>query len=181
MDKQSLRQHAKNIRNNANSSKISALICENIRKTPEFQKAKNIMIYYPFGSEINILELLEDTTKNWVLPKVTGDEIDVYFYEKNDILSENQWKIPEPCIDSKKTNTKVIDMVILPGLCADKKGFRVGYGLGFYDRFLRNVHPQCIKLIPVVSELFLDEVPKDLWDEPLDIVITEKEIFKINA
>ena len=72
-------------------------------------------------------------------------------------------------------------MVILPGLCADKNGFRIGYGLGFYDRFLRNVPNNCVKLIPVVSELFCEEVPKDLWDEPLDIVVTEKEIFKINS
>jgi len=181
MDKQSLRQHAKKVRNGANSSQISTSICENIRKTPEFQNAKNIMIYYPFGSEINILELLEDTSKNWILPKVTGEEIEVYFYDKDDFLSENQWKIPEPCTEIKKTDKKVIDMVILPGLCADKKGFRIGYGMGFYDRFLRNVHKECVKLIPVVSELFIDEVPKDLWDEPLDIVVTEKEIFKINA
>lgn len=181
MDKQSLRQYAKNVRNIANSSQISTLICENIRKTQEFKNAKNIMIYYPFGSEINILELLKDTSKNWILPKVTGDNLDVYFYSQGDILSENQWKIPEPCLENKKTDKKVIDMVILPGLCADKKGYRIGYGLGFYDRFLRFVPRRCVKLIPVVSELFLDEVPKDLWDESLDIVITEKEIFKINA
>lgn len=181
MDKQSLRQHAKKVRQEANSSQISDLICENIRQIPEFQKAKNIMIYYPFGSEINILDLLQDESKNWILPKVVGDDIEVYFYKKGDTLSENQWKIPEPCIDDKKTAKSSIDMVILPGLCADKKGFRIGYGLGFYDRFLRNAPKKCIKLIPVMSELFLDEVPKDLWDEPLDIVVTEKEIFKINA
>lgn len=181
MDKQALRQHAKNVRRKTNSSQISTLICENIRNIPEFQKAKNIMIYYPFGSEINVLELLEDTTKNWLLPKVDGDEIDVYSYDKNDILSENQWKIPEPCLENKKTDKKVIDMVILPGLCADKKGYRIGYGMGFYDRFLRTIPSKCIKLIPVVSELFISEVPKDLWDEPLDIVVTEKGVFKINA
>ena len=181
MDKQSLRQHAKNVRNNVNSDEISTSICENIRKTKEFQTSKNIMIYYPFGSEINILALLDDTSKNWILPKVTGNEIDVYFYSKEDILSENQWKIPEPCLEEKKTSKKIIDMVILPGLCADKNGFRIGYGLGFYDRFLRNLPNNCVKLIPVVSELFLEEVPKDLWDEPLDIVVTEKEIFKINS
>ncbi len=181
MDKQSLRQHAKNVRNNVNSDEISTSICENIRKTKEFQASKNIMIYYPFGSEINILGLLDDTSKNWILPKVTGDEIDVYFYSKEDILSNNQWKIPEPCLEEKKTSKKIIDMVILPGLCADKNGFRIGYGLGFYDRFLRNVPNNCVKLIPVVSELFCEEVPKDLWDEPLDIVVTEKEIFKINS
>lgn len=180
MDKQSLRQHAKNVRNSANSSEISTLVCENIRKTQEFQNAKNIMLYYPFGSEINILWLLDDDSKNWLLPKVDGEEIDVYFYSKDDILSENQWEIPEPCIEEKKADKKDIDMVILPGLCADKKGFRIGYGLGFYDRFLRNLPTKCIKLIPVMSELFFDEVPKDLWDEPLDIVVTEKDVFKIN-
>ena len=181
MDKQSLRQHAKSVRNNVNSNEISTLICENIKKTQEFQNSKNIMIYYPFGSEINILALQEDDSKNWILPKVVDDDIEVYFYSKGDILSENQWKIPEPCTENKKTDKKIIDMVILPGLCADKKGFRIGYGLGFYDRFLRNAPNKCVKLIPVVSELFLDEVPKDLWDEPLDIVVTEKEIYKINS
>ncbi len=181
MDKESLRKHAKNIRNIANSSQISDLICKNIEQTKEFQNAKNVMLYYPFGSEINILGLIDKVKKNWLLPKVVDDEIDVYFYSKGDLLSKNKWQIPEPCIDSQKTDKKNIDLVIIPGLCADKRGFRIGYGLGFYDRFLRNIPPKCKRLIPVVSELFLDEVPKDLWDEPVDIVVTEKDIHKIKS
>lgn len=181
MDKESLRKHAKEVRRAANSEKISELICKNIKASKEFQEAQNVMLYYPFGSEINVLGLIEDSSKNWIFPKVVDDELDVYFYEKGDILSKNQWQIPEPCIDGKKTDKKNIDLVIIPGLCADKRGFRLGYGLGFYDRFLRNIPQKCKRLIPIVSELFVEEVPKDLWDEPVDIIVTEKEIYKTKA
>lgn len=181
MDKESLRKHAKQVRNRADSDKVSELICENIKITEEFQNAENVMLYYPFGSEINVLKLIDSVNKKWILPKVIDDEIEVYFYDKGDMLSKNKWQIPEPCIDSKKTDKNNIDLVIIPGLCADKKGFRIGYGLGFYDRFLRNIPVKCKRLIPVVSELFLDEVPKDLWDEPVDIVVTEEEIHKTKA
>lgn len=181
MDKESLRKHAKKVRSLANSAEISDLICENIKKTKEFQNAQNIMLYYPFGSEINILGLIDEIGKRWILPKVIDDEIDVYFYDKGDMLSKNKWQIPEPCIDSQKTDKNNIDLVIIPGLCADKKGFRIGYGLGFYDRFLRNIPTKCKRLIPVVSDLFFDEVPKDLWDEPVDTVVTENGIHKIKS
>ena len=181
MDKQSLRKHAKEIRLKANSTQISELICKNILQTQAFQNAKNVMLYYPFGSEIDIMGLVDKVKKTWLLPKVFEDDIEVYFYDKGDMLSKNKWQILEPCLDDKKTDKNAVDLVIIPGLCADKKGFRLGYGLGFYDRFLRNIPSKCKKLIPVVSELFIDEVPKDLWDEPIDIVVTEKEIFKINS
>lgn len=181
MDKESLRKHAKNVRRLADSEKVSELICKNIQKTKEFQDANNVMLYYPFGSEINILKLIDTAQKKWILPKVIDDEIEVYFYDKGDMLSKNKWQIPEPCLDEKKTKKTNIDLVIIPGLCADKKGFRIGYGLGFYDRFLRNIPTKCKRLIPVVSELFFDEVPKDLWDEPVDTIVTENEIYEIKS
>lgn len=181
MDKQSLREHAKNVRKNSNSPNIGKFICENIKNTKAFEKSQNIMLYYPFGSEINLLELLDNQDKNWYLPRVEEDEIEVYLYEKGDMLSENKWQIPEPCLEDKKVDKKVVDMVVVPALCADKRGFRIGYGLGFYDRFLRNMPSGCIRLIPVMAELFLDEVPKDLWDEPANIVVTEKDIYEITS
>lgn len=181
MDKESLRKYAKETRKKTNCDEMSEAICENIIFSDAFKSAKNVMIYYPFGSEINILKLTEKADKNWLLPRVNGDEMDVYFFKKGDTLSYNQWQIPEPCIEEQKAEKKDIDLVIIPGLCADKKGFRLGYGLGFYDRFLRNIPQKCKKLIPVISELFLDEVPKDLWDEPIDIVVTEKEIYQTKA
>jgi 5-formyltetrahydrofolate cyclo-ligase len=181
MDKQSLREHAKHVRKNIHSNKLSSLICKNIKATKEYQQSQNIMLYYPFGNELNVLELIDDASKSWILPKVVEDDLDIYFYEKGDMLTQNQWRIKEPCLEDKKANLRNLDMVILPGLCADKKGFRLGYGMGYYDRFLRKIPRDCIKILPVVSELFIEEVPKDLWDEPVDIVVTEKEILKINS
>lgn len=181
MDKQSLREHAKQIRKKAGTSIISLAICNNIKQSEEYKRSKNIMMYYPFGSELNLLKLMDDTSKSWFLPKVSGDELDVYIYQKGDPLNINQWQIKEPCLEERKTNKNSLDLVIIPGLCADKKGFRLGYGMGFYDRFVRNLPTNCIKMLPVVDELFMDEIPKDLWDEPIDIVVTEKGSFKINS
>lgn len=178
MTKHALREHAKQIRGKVDLPHFTSEIIDKIKSLPEFKKAENIMIYYPHGTEFNLLPLMDIDGKKWLLPKVNGEEIDAYFYEKDDDLCTNKWNIPEPCMHEREGSKASLDMVILPGLCADKMGFRLGYGLGFYDRFMRDLPKKCVKVLPVLDELFIDELPKDQWDEPVDIVVSEKNIYR---
>lgn len=178
MSKHILREHAKKIRSQSDMAYISLEVIKKLKTLPEFEKASNIMLYYPYRSEMDFLSLLDAEDKKWLLPRVNGENLDVCFYEKKDQLDKNKWGIPEPCISSEAVDKDVLDMVVLPGLCADKKGFRLGYGLGFYDRFVRDLPTKCVKVLPVLEELFIDELPKDQWDEPVDIIITEKNVYR---
>ena len=92
-------------------------------------------------------------------------------------LVQNAWMIHEPVHNDLVENAK-IDAVLVPLLCFDKKGFRVGYGKGFYDKFLRNCRADCLKIglshFPPVDEI--EDVNE--FDVRLDYCLTPDEIFK---
>jgi 5-formyltetrahydrofolate cyclo-ligase len=91
-------------------------------------------------------------------------------------LTENSWKVPEPA-DGQPVDPSEIDMVLVPLVCFDERGFRVGYGKGYYDRFLNKCRPDCLKIglsfFPPVEKI--DDVHEG--DVPLDFCITSAEVY----
>lgn len=167
--KSSLRTKAKDIRKNLNLEKISEQIVKKIKQLEIYQTAKNIMIFYPTNYEINLLNLLDDK-KKFFLPKVSGLELMVCPYNKNEKLEKSSFNIFEPC--SSPQSPKILDLVIVPALMADKNGYRLGYGGGFYDRFIPKLKPECKTLTVVPFELFVEELPHEEFDIKTDLVIT---------
>lgn len=167
--KSSLRTKAKDIRKNLNIEKISEQIVKKIKQLEIYQTAKNIMIFYPTNYEINLLNLLDDR-KNFFLPKVSGLELMVCPYNKNEKLEKSSFNIFEPC--SYPQNPEILDLVIVPALMADKNGYRLGYGGGFYDRFIPTLKAECKTLTVVPFELFVEELPQEEFDIKTDLVIT---------
>lgn len=92
-------------------------------------------------------------------------------------LIENKWKIPEP-LNGDTVKPEQIDMVLVPGLCFDRQGLRVGYGKGFYDRLLVKCRPDCIK----IGLSFFQPVDRitDVHegDAALDFCVTPDGIFR---
>jgi 5-formyltetrahydrofolate cyclo-ligase len=179
--KKEYRNYAKKQRAEINIEKISFLICENIKNQDFYKKSKNILGFYPFNSEINITELCKDNSKNWFLPVIetSTKELFVHPYKYGDNLAENCYKVPEP-LTSRENNIEKIDLIFAPALMADKNGFRLGYGAGYYDRFLPLLKDSCIKVVPLPEELFVENLPYDNFDIPVNIVVTEKTVCFIN-
>ena len=104
-------------------------------------------------------------------------EIDSLVYQRDTPIRENTWKIPEPA-GSEVVAPEALDLVIAPLACVDIRGHRVGYGKGFYDRYLQKCRPDCIKaglsFYPPVDSI------EDVHDAdiPLDICITPSETFR---
>ena len=169
MNKQELRKFAKEIRAGLNTDLISAQIADKIRKIPEFVRAKHILLYYPIGNELNLLSLCNTEGKKFYLPRVNGENLEICPYECGCKMETSSLHIPEPCANS--IDAGMIDFAIIPCLMADKRGYRLGYGGGFYDRFLLSV--KCFTVAPVPAELFVDELPTDEFDVKVDLVITD--------
>ncbi len=114
-----------------------------------------------------------------VVPRVDleSNEIASLKLTSQTALAVNQWQIPEP-LSGVLVEPTLIDMVLTPGLCFDRSGHRVGYGKGFYDRFLRNGRPDCVK----IGLSYFEPVEKidDTHDGDiaLDFVITPVEVFR---
>lgn len=170
MDKKTaLRINAKNIRKNLPISEISAKIVEEIRLNEFYVNAKNVMLFYPTKDEIDLRGLLIDD-KNFYYPRVDGENLLVCPYCNGEKLEKSKFNILEPC--SSPVDVKVLDLVIVPALMVDKQGYRLGYGGGFYDRFLPNISKDCKTICAISKELLIGELPKDEFDIPADIVIS---------
>ena len=92
------------------------------------------------------------------------------------VLAENRWGIPEP-IGGETVKPNKIDMVLVPLLCFDKRGYRVGYGKGFYDKLLTKCRPDCVKVglsyFPPVAGI--DDTSEH--DVKLDHCVTPERVF----
>lgn len=139
---------------------------------PKYRSAKTIMIYLSFGSEINTWPLLEQAWKDGksvLVPKVRKypkEIIAVEINSKTD-LKPGLWGISEP-INDQEFDPGLIDIVVVPGLAFDQAGYRLGYGGGYYDRFLPRVHGHQVGLC---YPSFLRQIPIMPWDQKVDQVL----------
>jgi len=176
--KKEYRDFAKKLRAELAIEKISFEICENIKNQNFYKKSQNILGFYPFNSEISLIELYKDNSKSWFLPsiEISTKKMFIHPYKYSDKLIENRYKVPEPQT-SKEINLEKLDLVFVPALMADKNGYRLGYGAGYYDRFLPLLKEACIKVVPLPEKLFTESLASDKFDIPVNIIVTEKGVY----
>lgn len=152
-----------------NKSFCSSCTVEKIKQSKEYVNAKNIMIFYPLENEVNLLALLKDCSKNFYLPKIDGENLLCCPYTDGEELCLSKFKTKEPLTEPcDKAN---IDLVIVPALACDKQNYRLGYGGGFYDRFLKDYKGTKICCIP--KNLVLETVYPEQQDVKMDLIITD--------
>ena len=125
-----------------------------------------------------LLSLLQGKDKHVVVPKMENNQnLTHYLLLDNTTFKTNKWGIPEPQ-DGIPVDEEKLDVVFIPLLAYDVKGNRVGYGKGFYDRFLSKCKPGVLKvgLSFYEPERFIDDV--GATDIPLDYCITPEAIYK---
>ena len=151
---------------------ISKQIHENLKKNSLFTNAQNIACYFPIGSEINTHDIMLDIlkqNKNLLLPKVIGDDIEFYIVPNLEKLESGHFEIMEPKDSCKKA--KKIDCVLIPTVGVSKLGVRLGYGRGYYDRFLSST--DIVKISLTYSKQIVKSIPNDSHDIKMDWIITE--------
>lgn len=164
-NKTDLRVRAKSIRKTLDIARLSDNALNQIRQIKLYQNAQNVLIFHPMQYEISVLGLLKDT-KNFYLPKVCGNELLVCPY--SDKLEKSEFNVCEPC--SNPVNADIIELAIVPALMADKDGYRLGYGGGFYDRFL-SANPHIKTIVPIAKELYVEKLPRDEFDVKIDYAV----------
>lgn len=158
-------------RKTLNTKILSNLVCEKIMTQKEYIEAKFIFAYYPKSFEIDITPLFKDENKKWFLPKTDGEDLKFYEYKFGDELIKGDFGVYEPVIDTE--TTIIPDLIIVPALSVDKNNYRLGYGKGYYDRFLNSFYSPPKTLTPIFSELIVEKLPTEPHDRKIDIVITE--------
>lgn len=157
----------------------SKKILESLEALDLFINAKNILFYYTNGSEVNTVPLIEKITKHKkvFLPRIVGkNEFIALEFTGQEKLKKGAYDIPEPSLEEERGDEKNLDLIIVPGVAFDKEGVRIGMGKGFYDRFLSKME-KVPRIGLAFNEQMLDQLPKDPYDENVDIIITDKTIL----
>lgn len=154
------------------------LICDNFLNCDIYKKAKVILAYYPLSEEINIIPIINDALMNQkqvALPitiNKTGD-MGFYFIDSIDNLVKGNFGIMEPIKDNKKRVINFNDSVcIVPGICFDMKFYRLGYGKGYYDKFLATYSGISIGLC--YQEMLVDKLPTDRFDKACEYICVDE-------
>ncbi len=188
MSKATLRQQFKAQRQRLDGSTISNQICHYLALDPIVQRASTILAYLAFSSEVSLTPLVQAwPEKQWGFPRcLPGSQLAWHPLSAETLLNlttspqlqVNRWGIPEPAAHLPEIDPARADLVLVPALACDQWGYRLGYGGGYYDRFLSQYTLATLGV--VASACFLDDrLPVDPWDVRLHRVATDTGIFNV--
>ncbi len=157
--------------------KNTHIICDKVVTHPYFLEAEAVYCYVDYQREVGtslIIEQAHMMGKKVAAPKIDGDDMRFYYFNDFAELSEGYKGILEPRAERLAYDKHAL--VIMPGAAFDVYRNRIGYGKGFYDRFLRD-HPS-YRTMAIAFELqMVDEIPAECFDIRPDILITEERIY----
>lgn len=173
MKKEFLRKKYKEKRDNIkNKVTKDNLIYQKVINNKDILSSKTLLIYISINSEIDTIKIINYflNTKNIAVPKIIDNNMYFCYVTNLNELTSGKYNIPEP------TNENIVTdfdnaICIVPGICYDKKNYRVGYGKGYYDRFLSKNKIKTIGLC--YKECMIEKIDNDKYDYKIDEVITE--------
>ena len=154
----------------------SKQIRKNLGRVEQYRKAQTIACYHSTGSEVRTHEIMQEILshgKTLALPRVEGQNLVFCEVKKFEDLEKGEFGIMEP-----KQYCGVVDrfdLIIVPAVAMARNGQRIGYGMGFYDRFLADKNIPTIAL--AYSKSIVKGTPHEKSDVKISIIITEDEII----
>lgn len=165
----------------------SDIITDKLLNLDCIKNAKNIMLYLDFNNEVStdsLIKKLLNLGKIVSSPITLKEERKLIPSQITDLKNGIQYgayNIREPKPEcSPAINIKDLDVIIVPAVAYDKNCYRLGYGGGFYDRFLENLRKDAVTIGIAFDLQIFDEVPKESHDAQLDYIVTESRILTPN-
>jgi 5-formyltetrahydrofolate cyclo-ligase len=161
-------------------------IFEKVQNLKAYQDAETVMFYMSIGSEVETQDLIKSaikTGKRIFIPAVTdikSAKMEAFEISKIEDASQVVLGIKQPDLSLAQTVRKdEIDLIFVPAVVFDVNGFRIGYGKGFFDIWLKDID-EC-KTIGIAYDFqIIDDIPKDEYDIPVGSVITERNAYGLN-
>lgn len=184
-DKASFRKHALSVRAHiAEREKKSEIIKKKIMSLHEYSEAQTVGLYISYKSEVEtdgILNAVLADGKLVAVPRVEADNINFYFISSVEELEPGSFSIREPRAFAKEALWPHKSIILVPGCAFTRKCERMGYGGGYYDRYLARLKKNRVHVITIglaFEDQINDEIPSSSWDVRLDAVVTEKGIYR---
>ena len=175
MDKSELRRQIRQQKQAMSEAEIeaaSARLCALFVASEQYRKAKTIYGYLPYNQEVRTVPILEQAMKDGkriAVPKVYGDEMKFIYLADLTSVEKGYRGIPEPVADGPVAEEPDA-LVLMPGLAFTQYGDRMGYGGGFYDKFLA-LEPEHPTVALCYDFQLVDKLPTAEYDIPVDLVL----------
>lgn len=180
MNKEEIRKSMIKKRDDSNNrDEMDEIIKRKLKRSNFYKSSNNIFIYVGFKSEINTInyinEFLEDGKKVFIprtdVKTKTMEAIEITSLRD---LVRSDYGILEPKREKKAINKNQLDLIIFPGVAFDKKGYRIGYGAGYYDKFMKDIHNEVFKVALCYDFQIVNNVPYEEHDVRVSCILTEK-------
>lgn len=154
-------------------------ICDHLSRWEYFRRCRVILAYTSFRQEPDLSPLTQHHGY-WGLPRCVGKTLSWHLWTPQDAgaLVRGAYGILEPHPDSPLVDPDLVDLILVPAVACDVKGYRLGYGAGYYDRMLSQ---QAWRNVPTVGIVFeyarLPNLPRDVWDRPMRGLCSESGLF----
>lgn len=178
MDKKAFRREISAKKRAMTMAEIQAAsdrLCEKLFEQECYKQARSIYAYLSYNQEVRtqkILERAQADGKRVAVPKVIGDDMVFLWLDDLNAVSDGYCGIPEPIADTPVADDDSA-LVLMPGLAFDPEGHRLGYGGGFYDRYL-NTHPDHTLVALCYDFQMFDHLETEAHDIPVDLVIADR-------
>lgn len=175
MDKKALRREIREKKRAMTEEEIvdrSEKLGQLFAQSEAYRNAKTVYGYLPYNQEVRTVPMLEQALrdgKHVAVPKIYGDTMKFLYLDDLSKVEKNDMGIPEPIADTPVADDKTA-LVLMPGLAFTKQGDRMGYGGGFYDRFLAD-EPDHPTLALCYAFQIVDSLPTEEFDIPVDTVL----------
>ena len=171
----------------ADHKRKSEKIHDYLQLIDAYKNANTVMIFLDFRGEVStrpIINTMLEAGKIVALPVVNFNtkELVLIRIESLDHLVLSKYNIYEPLVEEHTIMAPTeFDLILAPGAAFDLRGYRIGYGGGFYDKLLAQLNTNTTVVGLAFSEQMIDEVPKDSYDQPIHAIITDEGYFSCNA
>ena len=171
--KDELRQHYRALRERLSSEEVKAAsiaVCTMLAEWPRLQEARHVLTYLAFRNELDLSYLLELLPRiHWAVPRVDRQRLALHAYQPERLV-RHRFGMLEPAADLPPIDASVLDVVLVPGVAFDRRGGRLGFGGGFYDRFLPTT--PALRVGVTHDRCVADELPMSERDQRMDWLFT---------
>ncbi|NLM10426.1 MAG: 5-formyltetrahydrofolate cyclo-ligase [Clostridiaceae bacterium] len=185
MTKKELRQKAKELRDSINTESViqlSDIIQNRVCNHPWFEHSETVFVYVSTGNEVRTSGIIEKAITMdkrvcvpRVIPRVKMEAVPITNVEND--LQMGFFNIMEPKPHLLPIGEGDIDLVIVPGLLFDRNGFRIGYGGGYYDKYLAQLSDKCRTIGIAFESQIVNELPVEDHDMNVMAIITENRVI----
>jgi len=183
-DKRAVRRRVLELRDAtdpADRARAAVDVTKRVLALPEVEAASTVLAFSSFGSELPMLPVIEALVARGIrvgLPVITGTQIEARTWQPGEPTTPTSFGALEPD-DGRSIEPSSIDVILTPAVAVDRTGRRVGYGGGFYDRFLPRTRDDAARVAVVLTEQLVDEeLPAGSFDLRVDVIVTPDEVIR---